>query len=106
MSIQPPPQTVASGTARRGRVAGVALLVVGILGSLVGLGLLAGGGVLMAADRTMRDAAGYLTSPTTQLSASSYAIAATDLNVAVSSPDWHVSADALGSVRFLSLIHI
>jgi Domain of unknown function (DUF4389) len=100
MSIQPPPQTVASVTARRGRVAGVALLVVGILGSLVGLGLLAGGGVLMAADRTMRDAAGYLTSPTTQLSASSYAIAATDLNVAVSSPDWHVSADALGSVRF------
>ena len=57
----------------------------------------------MVADRTLRDGSGYLTAPTAQLAVSSYAIAATNLEVAVSSPSWHVSSDALGSVRLTAL---
>jgi len=84
---------------RPARAGGIALVVLGSIAMLVAIGLLAGGGVLMWADRTQRDAFGYLTSPTTQLTAPSYAIAVTDLNVAVSSPTWRVARDALGKVR-------
>ncbi|MDQ2959603.1 MAG: DUF4389 domain-containing protein [Candidatus Dormibacteraeota bacterium] len=85
--------------ARRGTRGGIALVILGAISALVAFGLLAGGGLLMWADRTQRDASGYLASPTVQLASSSYAIAATDLTVAVSEPGWHVAPDALGSVR-------
>jgi hypothetical protein len=81
------------------RAGGIALIIFGAIAALTALGLLAGGGILMTADRTMRDASGYLSSPSTRLTASSYAIAATDVSVAIDSPTWHVSSDALGSVR-------
>jgi hypothetical protein len=91
----PPPPARARGS----RGGGIALVVLGSVIGLIAFGLLAGGGVLMWADQTQRNASGYLTSPTTRLAASTYAIAATDLSVAVSAPEWHVSSDALGSVR-------
>jgi Domain of unknown function (DUF4389) len=92
-----PPQPAAPTRGPRG--GGIALVALGSVIALIAFGLLTAGGVLMWADQTQRNAAGYLTSPTTRLAASSYAIAATDLNVAVSAPEWHVSSDALGSVR-------
>ena len=87
---------------RGSRGGGIALVILGVFSALIAFGLLAGGGVLMWADRTQRDAAGYLTSPTTRLASATYAIAATDLNVTVDAPGWHVAADALGSVRIVA----
>ena len=84
------------------RAGGIALVIFGSIVALIALGLLAGGGVLMWADRTQRDTAGYLTSPSTRLVTSSYAIAATDLNVATDAPGWHVPTGALGSVRVVA----
>lgn len=84
------------------RAGGITLIILGSIVALIALGLLAGGGVLMWADRTQRDTAGYLTSPSTRLVTSSYAIAATDLNVATDAPGWHVPAGALGSVRVVA----
>ena len=81
---------------------GIALIILGGIAALIALGLLAGGGVLMWADRTQRDSAGYLTSPSTRLASSSYAIAATDLNVATDAPGWHVPTGALGTVRVVA----
>ena len=81
---------------------GIALVILGGIAALIALGVLAGGGVLMWADRTQRDSAGYLTSPSTRLASSSYAIAATDLNVATDAPGWHVPTGALGTVRVVA----
>ena len=84
------------------RGGGIALVALGVLSTLIAIGLLAGGSVLMWADRTQRDSAGYLTSPTTRLESSTYAIAATDINITVDAPGWHVAADGLGSVRIVA----
>ena len=81
---------------------GIALVVLGVLSALIAIGLLAGGGVLMWADRTQRDSAGFLTSPSTRFESATYAIAATDVSVAVNAPGWHVATDALGSVRIVA----
>ena len=101
MSFTPPPPapTAPPGSHRGSRAGGISLIIIGAFVVLLSLGLLAGGSVLMWADRTQRDAAGYLTSPTTSLATSTYAIAATDLSVAADAPGWHVSSDALGTVR-------
>src|SRR5579864_3405400 len=93
----PPPPPATRRT--RGRGGGIALLIVGSLIALLSFGLLAGGSVLMWADRTQRDASGYITSSEEQMSVGSYAIAATNFVVAVSAPEWHVAQDALGTVR-------
>jgi Domain of unknown function (DUF4389) len=97
MSAQPYAAT--NQPTRGSRGGGIALIILGSIVALIAFGLLAGGGVLMWAGQTQRDATGYLTSPSTRLETSSYAIAATDLNVTVDAPGWHVGADALGSVR-------
>ncbi|MGA8416079.1 MAG: DUF4389 domain-containing protein [Candidatus Dormiibacterota bacterium] len=100
MSAQPDGATATpAGGSRAG---GIALVILGSIVALVALGLLAGGGVLMWADRTQRDTAGYLSSPSTRLTTASYAIAATDLNVATDAPGWHVPTGALGSVRVVA----
>jgi hypothetical protein len=100
MSAQPYGAT----TKRTGgsRAGSIALVILGSIVALIAFGLLAGGGVLMWADRTQRDSVGYLTSPSTRLATSSYAIAATDLNVATDAPGWHVPTGALGSVRVVA----
>jgi hypothetical protein len=100
MSAQPYGAT--TKRARGSRAGGIALIILGSIVALIALGLLAGGGVLMWSDRTQRDTAGYLTSPSTHLVTSSYAIAATDLNVATDAPGWHVPTGALGSVRVVA----
>jgi hypothetical protein len=100
MSAQP--YGSATKPARAPRAGGIALIILGSIAALIALGLLAGGGVLMWADRTQRDSAGYLTSPSTRLASSSYAIAATDLNVAADAPGWHVPTGALGTVRVVA----
>jgi hypothetical protein len=96
------PYGAASHPSRDTSRGGIALVILGVITALFAFGLLAGGSVLMWADRTQRDAAGYLTSPTTRLESATSAIAATDLNVAVDAPGWHVATDALGSVRIVA----
>ena len=88
--------------ARPSRAGGIVLIVIGSIVALITIGLLAGGGFLLWADRTQRDANGYLTSPTTGLSTSSYAIASTDVTVATGAPGWYVPAGGLGSVRIVA----
>lgn len=97
MSAQPYAAT--SQHTRGSRGGGIALVILGSIFALIAFGLLAGGGVLMWAGQTQRDAAGYLTSPSTRLESASSAIAATDVNVTIDAPGWHVASDALGSVR-------
>ena len=92
----PPPPTIRPSSARGG---GIALVVIGALLLFFAVGLLAAGSVLMWADRTQRDGSGYLTSPAATLTAPDYAIATTDVNVALGDPSWHASADAFGNVR-------
>ena len=97
MSAQPYAPSNRSG--QRSRGSGIALIILGSIAALISFGLLAGGGVLMWADRTQRDASGYLTTPSSRLDATSYAIAATDLTATVDAPGWRVASDALGVAR-------
>jgi Domain of unknown function (DUF4389) len=59
---------------RRTPVGSVVLTIIGALLGLVALGVLAGGGALLWADHTQRDADGYFTSATHEFKTSSYAI--------------------------------
>jgi Domain of unknown function (DUF4389) len=97
MSAQPYAATTRPTRGSRG--GGIVPVILGSIFALIAFGLLAGGGVLMWAGQTQRDVAGYLTSPSTRLESTSYAIAATDVNVTIDAPGWHVASDALGSVR-------
>src|SRR5580700_3193000 len=81
------------------RVGAVVLVVVGSVLALVMMGLLAGGGFLMWADQTQRDGSGYLTSGTGSLTAPSYAIATSSLDLNFSGRAWPVDQNALGNVR-------
>jgi hypothetical protein len=65
---------------------------------LVGLGVLAGGGVLLWADRTHRED-GYLTTPTERFGTSTYALTRTRLEVDGGGPDWVWNDDWFGQVR-------
>jgi Domain of unknown function (DUF4389) len=94
----PPPPPVATAR-RQSRVGAVVLVVVGSVLTLMMIGLLAGGGLLMWADKTQRDASGYLTSGTGSLSAPSYAIVSSSLDLNFSGRSWPVDQHALGNVR-------
>jgi Domain of unknown function (DUF4389) len=92
----PPP---AAPARTQSRVGSVVLVVVGSVLALLMIGLLAGGGLLMWADKTQRDASGYLTSGTGNLSAPSYAIASSSLDLNFPGRAWPVDQHALGNVR-------
>ena len=97
-----PPYGALTKPARGSRGGAIALIVIGSIVALITIGLLAGGGFLMWADRTQRDANGYLTSSSTRLATSSYAIASTDVTVATGAPGWYVPTGGLGSVRIVA----
>src|SRR6202049_1012286 len=92
----PPPAAPPRTPSRAGAVM---LVVIGSVLALAMIGLLAGGGFLMWADRTQRDASGYLTSGTGSLSAPTYAIATSSLDLNFSGRAWPVDQNALGKVR-------
>ena len=75
----------------------IVLIILGSIALLVSLGLVAGGSVLLWADRTQRDSDGYVTSSIQRVDGSGYAVVAPDIDVAV--PGWMTGADRLGSVR-------
>src|SRR5436190_4810767 len=80
-------------TARR-----VILIVLGSIGVLFGLAVMAGGGFLLWADRTQRDD-GYLTTPTERFATPTYALTRTRLEVDTHDAGWILNDDWFGKVR-------
>jgi hypothetical protein len=77
----------------------VILIVLGAIGVLFGLAVLAGGGFLLWADRTQRED-GYLTTPTERFSTPTYALTRTRLDVETNGADWVLNDNWFGKVRF------
>ena len=76
----------------------VILIVLGSIGVLFGLALLAGGGFLLWADRTQRDD-GYLTTPTERFATPTYALTRTRLEVDTDGARWVLNDSWFGKVR-------
>ena len=76
----------------------VILIVVGSIGVLFGLALLAGGGFLLWADRTQRED-GYLTTPTERFATSTYALTRTRFEVDTEGAGWLLNESWFGKVR-------
>ena len=76
----------------------VILIVLGSIGVLFGLALLAGGGFLLWADRTQRED-GYLTTPTERFATSAYALTRTRLEVDTDGAGWVLNDSWFGKVR-------
>jgi hypothetical protein len=76
----------------------VILIVLGSIGVLFGLALLAGGGFLLWADRTQRED-GYLTTPTERFATPTYALTRTRLDVGTDGPGWLLNDSWFGHVR-------
>ena len=76
----------------------VILIVLGSIGVLFGLALLAGGGFLLWADRTQRED-GYLTTPTKRFATPTYALTRTRLDVGTDGPGWLLNDSWFGHVR-------
>jgi hypothetical protein len=76
----------------------VVLIVLGGIGVLVGLALLAGGGFLLWADRTQRDD-GYLTTPTERFATPTYALTRTRLEADANGARWVLNESWFGKIR-------
>jgi hypothetical protein len=76
----------------------VVLIVLGGIGVLVGLALLAGGGFLLWADRTQRDD-GYLTTPTERFATPTYALTRSRLEVDTEGAKWVLNDNWFGKIR-------
>ena len=72
--------------------------IIGSLLALVALGLLIGGGTLLWAHHSMRNADGFFTSPSYRLETEGYAIVARDIDLASHPGDWWPS-DVAATVR-------
>jgi hypothetical protein len=76
----------------------IALVVVGVLLGLVGLGLTAGGGVLVWADETQRDG-GYLSTSFHRFDSGGYAIASERFEIDADVPGWLLEPGRISPVR-------
>jgi hypothetical protein len=76
----------------------VVLIVLGAIGVLFGLAVLAGGGFLLWADRTQRDD-GYLTTPSERFATPTYALTRTRLDVETNGADWVLNDNWFGKIR-------
>jgi hypothetical protein len=74
------------------------LIVLGSIGVLFALALLAGGGFLLWADRTQRED-GYLTTPTERFATPTYALTRTRLEVDTDGSGWLLNDSWFGKVR-------
>ena len=88
--------TVSANEQRTGRTV---LIVVGALLALLALASFGGGGVLVAAHATQRDADGYYASGPKPLSTPTYALASDSLSIGTGGPDWLFREGRLGTVR-------
>jgi hypothetical protein len=94
---QPPPRAPAARTPWTG--GRIALLVVGSLLALVGLGIAAAGGFGLWAHTTQRDSNGYLMTSSERFATTSYALASTSLHVSGDIPSFLYGQGWLGTVR-------
>jgi hypothetical protein len=76
----------------------VILIVLGSIGVLFGVAVLAGGGFLLWADRTQRED-GYLTTPTERFATPTYALTRTRLEVDTEGAGWVLNDSWFGKVR-------
>jgi hypothetical protein len=76
----------------------VILIVLGSIGVLFGVAVLAGGGFLLWTDRTQRED-GYLTTPTERFATPTYALTRTRLEVDTDGEGWVLNESWLGKVR-------
>jgi hypothetical protein len=76
----------------------VILIVLGSIGVLFGLAVMAGGGFLLWADRTQRDD-GYLTTPTERFATPTYALTRSRLDVDTDGADWVLNENWFGKIR-------
>jgi hypothetical protein len=76
----------------------VILIILGSIGVLFGLALLAGGGFLLWADRTQRED-GYLTTPTERFATPAYALTRTRLEVDTGGAGWVLNDSWFGKIR-------
>jgi len=76
----------------------VVLIVLGSIGALFGLAVLAGGGVLLWADRTQRDD-GYVTTSTERFATPTFALTRTRLEVDTDGASWLLNDNWFGKVR-------
>src|SRR4029450_9245446 len=76
----------------------VILIVLGSIGVLFGLALLAGGGFLLWADRTQRED-GYLTTPTERFATPTYALTRSRLEVDTDGECWFLNDSWFGKIR-------
>jgi hypothetical protein len=74
-------------------------IVLGSLGVLVALGLVAAGGVAVWADRSQRDAGGYVTTPARQLATGDYALASKSIDIHWHGPSWLYPSRLIGSAQ-------
>jgi hypothetical protein len=76
----------------------VILIVLGSIGVLFGVAVLAGGGFLLWADRAQRED-GYLTTPTERFATPTYALTRTRLEVDTDGTGWVLNDSWFGKVR-------
>jgi hypothetical protein len=76
----------------------VILIVLGSIGVLFGVAVLAGGGFLLWTDRTQRED-GYLTTPTERFATPTYALTRTRLEVDTDGAGWVLNDSWFGKVR-------
>jgi hypothetical protein len=74
------------------------LIVLGSIGVLFGLAVMAGGGFLLWADRTQRED-GYVTTPSELFATSTYALTRTRLEIDTDGPGWVLNDSWFGKVR-------
>jgi hypothetical protein len=89
-SARRPPALVSAGR--------VILIVLGSIGVLLGLALMAGGGFLLWADRTQRED-GYLTTPSERFATTTYALTRTRLEIDTDGPGWLLNDSWFGKIR-------
>jgi hypothetical protein len=86
------------GQPRRVSAGRVVLIVLGCIGVLFGLAVMAGGGFLLWADRTQRND-GYLTTPTERFATPTYALTRTRLEVDTKDEGWVLNESWFGKIR-------
>ncbi len=77
----------------------IVLLVVGSLLALIGLGLAAGGGTIVWANETQRDADGYFTTSTERFSTTTYALTSDQVDLGAEHARWASDLGDLARVR-------
>jgi hypothetical protein len=77
----------------------IALLVAGILVTLLALAALAGGAALLVANHTERDSAGFFSTAEEPFRTESYALVSNELDIGTDGPDWLFDEGRLATVR-------